>query len=162
MPLITCIASPTPNSVGDSSQPPWGLSPRWFTSMIMLQNSHKCHKANKTYQYGVPLKELHLCTADLPWDETPKSAVTLTNLVINKHISKISMCWFSHRHSPSPLGGHAMVSSVAPCCIRPNYGARPTMHCEWGWLRGFSFFVPEDLDLWLWPWNSGEIFVQCT
>jgi len=73
-----------------------------------------------------------------------------------------NMSWFSHRRSPSPPGGHAMVSSVAACCIWPNYGACPTMHCQWGWLRGFSFFVPDDLDLWPWPWNSGEIFVQST
>jgi len=53
-----------------------------------------------------------------------------------------NMSWFSHRRSPSPPGGHAMVSSVAACCIWPNYGARPTMHCQWGWLRGFSFFCP--------------------
>jgi len=29
------------------------------------------------------------------------------------------MHWFSHRHSSSPPGGHAMVSSVAACCVRP-------------------------------------------
>jgi len=70
-----------------------------------------------------------------------------------------SMLWFSHRHSPSPPGGHAMVSSVAACYVRPSYGARPTMHCQWGWLGSFLFFfVPGDLDLW--RSNSGEIF--CT
>jgi len=53
------------------------------------------------------------------------------------------MRWFSHRRSPSPPGRHAMVSSVAACCIRPSYGARPTI---WGWLSSFSFFCP-----W-WPW----------
>jgi len=60
------------------------------------------------------------------------------------------MRWFSHRRSPSPPSSHAMVSSVAVCCVRPSYGARPTMHCQWGWLGSFSFFVPR------------EIFVQCT
>jgi len=57
-----------------------------------------------------------------------------------------SMCRFSHRRSPSPLGGHAVVSSVAVCCIQPSYGTRPTVHCQWGWLSSFSFFCP-----W-WPW----------
>jgi len=28
--------------------------------------------------------------------------------------------WFSHRRSPSPLGGHAVVSFVAACCVRPT------------------------------------------
>ena len=42
-----------------------------------------------------------------------------------------------------------MVSSVAACCVQPSYGARPTMHCQWGRLSNFSsFFVPGDLDLW--------------
>jgi len=72
-----------------------------------------------------------------------------------------SMLWFSHRHSPSPTGGHAMVSSVAACCVRPSYGACPTMHCQWGWLGSFSFFCP-----W-WPWPltfelGQDFFVQCT
>jgi len=53
-----------------------------------------------------------------------------------------SMRWFSNRRSPSPPSGHAMVSSVAACCIRPSYGARPSIHCQWGWLSSFSFFVP--------------------
>jgi len=50
-----------------------------------------------------------------------------------------SMRWFSHQRSPSPPGRHATVSSVAACCVRPSYGARPTMHCQWGWLGSFSF-----------------------
>jgi len=58
------------------------------------------------------------------------------------------MRWFSHRRSLSPPGGHAMISSVVVCCVRPSYGARHAMHCQWGWLRSFSFFVPADLDLW--------------
>jgi len=47
-----------------------------FTS---YNNSHECRKATRAYQYGVPLKELHLCTAVVPRDETPKSAVNETN-----------------------------------------------------------------------------------
>jgi len=31
-----------------------------------------------------------------------------------------SMRWFSHRRSPSTPGGHAVVSSVAACCVRPT------------------------------------------
>jgi len=43
---------------------------------VMTDNNfHRRCKATKTYQYGVPLKELHLCPAVAPWDETPKSAV---------------------------------------------------------------------------------------
>jgi len=30
------------------------------------------------------------------------------------------MLRFSHRRSPSPRGGYAMVSSVAACCVRPT------------------------------------------
>jgi len=29
----------------------------------------------------------------------------------------------------------------AACCVRPSYGTRPTMHCQWGWLGSFSFFL---------------------
>jgi len=28
------------------------------------------------------------------------------------------------------------------------YGAHPTMHFQWKWLRSFSFFVPGDLEFW--------------
>jgi len=58
-----------------------------------------------------------------------------------------------------------MVSSVAACCARPSYGARPAMHCQWGWLGSFLFFLSLmtfTFDLWPWPSNWGEIFVQCT
>ena len=42
-----------------------------------------------------------------------------------------------------------MVSSVAACCLRTSYGARPTMHCQWDDSSiFFVFFVPGDLDLW--------------
>jgi len=34
-----------------------------------------CYKDHHTYQYGVPLNELHLCTVFVPRDDTPKSAV---------------------------------------------------------------------------------------
>jgi len=34
-----------------------------------------------------------------------------------------------------------MVSSVAVCCVQPSYGARPTMHCQWGWLCSFFCFL---------------------
>jgi len=30
-----------------------------------------------------------------------------------------SIRWFFHRHSPSPPDGHAMVSPVTACCVRP-------------------------------------------
>jgi len=30
------------------------------------------------------------------------------------------MRWFSHRRSLSPPSGHAMVSSVAACCVPPT------------------------------------------
>ena len=46
---------------------------------------------------------------------------------------------------PSPPGGHAVVSSVAPCCVRP------TAHAIVCIVSGddsavFRFFVPGDLD----------------
>jgi len=89
--------------------------------------------------------------------------IVQTNRQTHKQIDTVrSMRWFSNRRSPSPPSGHAMVSSVAACCIRPSYGARPTIHCQWGWLSSFSFFLPVDLDLWPWLSNSGEIFVQRT
>ena len=31
-----------------------------------------------------------------------------------------SMRWFSHWRSPSPPGGHSMVSSVVACCVQPT------------------------------------------
>jgi len=77
-------------------------------------------------------------------------------LPLKTHMKLDSMRWLSHRRSLSPQGGHAMVSSVVACCVRPSYGARPTMHCQWRRLSTFSFFVPGDLDLWpltfdIWP-----------
>jgi len=51
---------------------------------------------------------------------------------INREIKLDSMRWFS----VTP-GWHAMVSSIAAGCVRPSYGARPTMHCQWGWLNSF-------------------------
>ena len=56
------------------------------------------------------------------------------------------MRWFSQRRSPSPLGGHAMVSFVAAYCVRP------TAHALLCIVNGddsavFRFFVPGDLDL---------------
>jgi len=52
-----------------------------------------------------------------------------------------------HRRSPSPPGGHAMVSCVAACCVRPT---AHVLLCtvNGGWLSSFSFLVPGDLDLW--------------
>jgi len=60
------------------------------------------------------------------------------------------MRWFSHRRSPSPPGGAQWYRLLphAACCVRSSYGARPSMHCQWGWLSSFSFFVPGDLGLW--------------
>jgi len=61
-----------------------------------------------------------------------------------------SMRWFSHRRSQSPPGGAQWYRLLlhAACCVRSSYGARPSMHCQWGWLSSFSFFVPGDLGLW--------------
>ena len=54
-----------------------------------------------------------------------------------KPIHKLdSMRWFFHQRSPSPPAA-PMVSSVAVCCVRPSYGARPTMHCPLGWVSSF-------------------------
>jgi len=57
---------------------------------------------------------------------------------------------FSHRRIPLPPGNGIVYCCVlrAACCVRPSYGARPTMHCQWGSTRQFFvFFVPSDLDL---------------
>jgi len=52
-----------------------------------------------------------------------------------------------HRGRPSSPGGHAMVSSVAVCCVRP------TAHALLCIVNGddsavFRFLVPCNLDLW--------------
>jgi len=80
-----------------------------------------------------------------------------------------SMRLFFHRRSPSPPDGTQWYRLLHflhdACCIRPSYGRRPAMHCQWGRLSSFSFFlllVTLTFDLWLWPSNSGEIFIQCT
>jgi len=59
------------------------------------------------------------------------------------------MCWFSHRRSPSPLGGYAMVSSVAACCVPPTEHALSYYALSMSWLSCFFFilFVPGDLGL---------------
>jgi len=57
-----------------------------------------------------------------------------------------SMRWFSHRRSPSPPGGHAMVSSVAAFA----YGLRRTPYyaLSMGMTPQVFAFVPGYLDLW--------------
>jgi len=44
--------------------------------------------------------------------------------------------------------------------LRAAYGLQRTphltMHCQWGSLSSFSFFVSGDLDLWPWHSNSSE------
>jgi len=71
------------------------------------------------------------------------------------------MRWFSHRRSPSPPGITQLYRLLLcpASCVRPSYGAPPTMHCQWGWLSSFLSLVT--FGLWPWPSNSGEIFVQC-
>jgi len=39
---------------------------------------------------------------------------------------------FSHRRSPSPPDSHAIILSVAVCCVWHSYSAHPTIHCQWG------------------------------
>jgi len=81
--------------------------------------------------------------------------ILLKCLFLQKYTIKLdSMRWFSHRRSLSPLGGHAMVSSVAAWCVQPSYGARPTMHCKWGWLSFLSLVTM--------TFELGDIFVRCT
>ena len=65
-----------------------------------------------------------------------------------------SMRWFSHRRSPSPPGSHAMVSSVAACCVQSNYGARPTVNEDDSVVFRFLSLVTLTFDLWPWPSNS--------
>jgi len=49
------------------------------------------------------------------------------------------------RHHVTP-GWDAMVSSAAACSVRRT-GTCLTMHCQWGCLSSFSFFVPDNLNL---------------
>ena len=49
--------------------------------------------------------------------------------------------------TPSPAPRRPRNGSVC-CPYFAAYGARLTMHCQWGWLGSFSVFVPGDLDLW--------------
>jgi len=63
-----------------------------------------------------------------------------------------SMRWFSHWRSPSPLGGHTMVSHVAAWCVRPSYGECLAMHRQWGMTQQFFVFCTQ------WPWPLTPIF----
>jgi len=75
------------------------------------------------------------------------------------------MRWFSRRRSPSPRGGHAMVSSVAACCVRRSYSARYyalSMGMTQQFFLFFLFLVTLIFDLWPWLSNSGKIFAQST
>jgi len=58
---------------------------------------------------------------------------------------------FPPAYSPPPPGRHAMVSSVAACCVRPSYGARPILCIVNGDDSAvfFRFFCAGDLDFWL-------------
>ena len=60
-----------------------------------------CYEDHCTYQYGVPLNELHLCTAFVPRDDTPKSAVKSNQ----KHISSY----------PTMLNGSHKQKSLTTC-----------------------------------------------
>jgi len=67
-----------------------------------------------------------------------RATITSNNSKWDGHNCKIplhSMRWFSHRHGPSPPGGHAIVSSVATCYALPM-----------GMSQQFFIFRP-----W-WPW----------
>jgi len=73
-----------------------------------------------------------------------------------------SMCWFSHRRSPSPPGGHTMVSSVAAGSVTAH-----TLLCishgdDSAVFRFFLSLVTLTFDLWPWHSNSGENCLQCT
>jgi len=92
------------------------------------------------------------------------------------------MRWFSHRrshtcedlsrqnrtqaavnvHCHHPWRPHNGIICGCVQRIQPTAHASPyTMHCQWGRLSIFSFFVPGDVDLWSWHSKSGENFVQC-
>jgi len=43
-----------------------------------------------------------------------------------------------------------------------NRCSRTREDCSRKECRTFSFFVPNDLAVWLWHSKSGEIFTQCT
>jgi len=63
-----------------------------------------------------------------------------------------SMRWFSHRRRSAHKDGF-----WKKCRTRP----RPRGQLS-NKMRHFSVFVPDDLELWPWHLNSGEISVQCT
>jgi len=91
-----------------------------------------------------------------------------------------SMHWFSHRRScaaedrslvptkshavwhqralPSPHHPRRPNNGFACCCMQHTaYSACVALPCIVnGWLSSFSFFVPDDLDLWPWHSNSGK------
>jgi len=48
---------------------------------------------------------------------------------------------------PTGVAGHprAARNGIVCCCVRPRYGARPTMHCQWDDSAVFRFCP------W-WPW----------
>jgi len=50
----------------------------------------------------------------------------------NRH-KQDSMRLFSHRRSPHPREPR---NGIVCCCLR----APRTMHCQWAWIRSFSFF----------------------
>jgi len=54
--------------------------------------------------------------------------------------------WFSDRRSPSPPGGHAMVLSVAACCVRP------TAHSLLCIVNGDDSAVFRFFSCLWWPW----------
>jgi len=55
------------------------------------------------------------------------------------------------RHSRWPRNGPV-------CCLSfAAYGARLTMHCQWGRLSSFSFFLSlVTLTFYFWPWHSNS------
>jgi len=73
------------------------------------------------------------------------------------------MRWFFHRRSQSPPGGTQWYRLLvrAACCVRPTYGACPTMHCQLGWISSFFRFLSlVTLKTFDWPSNSGKIFTM--
>ena len=129
---------------------------------IFIEKTHWSHVVQQMILFPWRLRLLNALETSLQPLYHSTTAASSTSHTPAKTIAQLdSMRWFSHQRSPSPLGGHTMVSSVAACCIRP------TAHALLCTINGddsavFRFFCPRWPDLWPWHSNSGDIFVQCT
>jgi len=134
----------------------WVWSPENSKFLSHLHASERRQHAPMIFK--VDMKE-HV--AGLPWSDKFHPDRWGGGYGSNQNIPQPdSMRWFSRRRSPSLPGGTQWYRLL----LRAAYGLA-TAHALLCIVNGddsavFRFFVPGDLDLWPWPSNSGEIFVQ--